>query len=96
MLRGSIAIVAAISSELIGRTLFIQTGIGLRIPGRFNQPYDVEGPSDHRPHRGSGDYLHAGDHLESVGSSNLLGSGQEPDAQFRPLHVGSIRPKNSA
>ena len=63
LLTGSLAIVAAISSELIGRTLFIQTGIGLRIPGRFNQPYDVEGPSDHRAHRGSGDYLHAGDHL---------------------------------
>jgi formate dehydrogenase iron-sulfur subunit len=70
LLTGSIAIIAAISSELIGRTLFIQTGIGLRIPGRFNQPYDVEGPSDHRAHRGSGDYLHAGDHLESVGSSH--------------------------
>ena len=52
-------------SEFIGRMLFIQTGIGLRIPGRFNQPYDVEGPSDHRSHRGSGDYLHAGDHLDN-------------------------------
>jgi DMSO reductase anchor subunit len=60
---GAIAIVAAIGSEFVGRMLFIQTGIGLRIPGRFNQPYDVEGPSDHRAHRGSGDYLHAGDHL---------------------------------
>jgi formate dehydrogenase iron-sulfur subunit len=70
LLTRSVAIVAAVSSELIGRTLFIQTGIGLRIPGRFNQPYDVEGPSDHRAHRGSGDYLHAGDHLESVGSSH--------------------------
>jgi formate dehydrogenase iron-sulfur subunit len=65
LLTGSIAILAAISSELIGRTLFIQTGIGLRIPGRFNQPYDVEGPSDYRSHRGSGDYLHAGDHLHN-------------------------------
>lgn len=65
LLTGSIAIVAAIVSELMGRMLFIQTGIGLRIPGRFNQPYDVEGPSDHRSHRGSGDYLHAGDHLDN-------------------------------
>jgi formate dehydrogenase iron-sulfur subunit len=64
LLTGAIAIVAAVGSEFIGRMLFIQTGIGLRIPGRFNQPYDVEGPSDHRPHRGSGDYLHAGDHLQ--------------------------------
>ena len=64
LLTWAIAIVASLASELLGRALFIQTGIGLRIPGRFNQPYDVEGPSDHRAHRGSGDYLHSGDHHE--------------------------------
>jgi formate dehydrogenase iron-sulfur subunit len=73
LLTGGIALVAAIGSEFIGRMLFIQTGIGLRIPGRFNQPYDVEGPSDHRAHRGSGDFLHAGDHLDSDNDSETKG-----------------------
>ncbi len=71
LLTGSLAIVTAIVSEFIGRMLFIQTGIGLRIPGRFNQPYDVEGPSDHRAHRGSGDYRHSGDHAEEMGTANV-------------------------
>ncbi len=86
LLTGSIAIVAAISSEFIGRTLFIQTGIGLRIPGRFNQPYDVEGPSDHRSHRGSGDYLHTGDHLRNEPTEHHEPS--EPSEPSEPVEFG--------
>jgi formate dehydrogenase iron-sulfur subunit len=71
LLTGALAVVAATGSEFIGRMLFIQTGIGLRIPGRFNQPYDVEGPSDHRSHRGSGDYLYAGDHAQHAHNDRL-------------------------